>query len=329
MSFGSFGSSSYRGGEGSFHIPSSVSTSSAGESYPVLNSIFGKAGSLALKDPPSLNDALASTEALIRSGGSSGSAASAFSRSSLNSDCENGLNATQDPADKRNFRISSENLLSEIISRRQTSSVSPRPCDPVEAQNGRTAKSVLADFLARKRTSASNDIRECSSASLRNLQASGGSKLPMVKNKATNVRPCYESPVSSREINPARDPKLPEVVADLSSASTDLRSVVKDPSSEKFSGLVYVDVSKYVHLPQSEAAKFLSMPASTLSKRWKEAQLNRKWPFPRIKEIDSRIADLENKYREHSSSSIQRQIEVLKAARAEETRSVMLRQSKV
>jgi len=38
----------------------------------------------------------------------------------------------------------------------------------------------------------------------------------------------------------------------------------------------FVDVSAYTTVPQDEAAKFLGMKASTLSKRWKEATIGRK-----------------------------------------------------
>jgi hypothetical protein len=36
-------------------------------------------------------------------------------------------------------------------------------------------------------------------------------------------------------------------------------------------GQTYVDITEYLNMPQSEAAKKLGIPTSTLSKRWKEA----------------------------------------------------------
>ena len=38
--------------------------------------------------------------------------------------------------------------------------------------------------------------------------------------------------------------------------------------------------------------KISSLPVSTLSKRWKEAAKNRKWPFRRVAKIDKEISQL-------------------------------------
>lgn len=38
----------------------------------------------------------------------------------------------------------------------------------------------------------------------------------------------------------------------------------------------YIDLGPYLSMPQSEVAKQLGLPASTLSKRWKEAVPGRK-----------------------------------------------------
>jgi len=45
-------------------------------------------------------------------------------------------------------------------------------------------------------------------------------------------------------------------------------------------------------ISQSEAAKILGVPSSTLSKRWKEASNNRKWPFRTISKLDKEILTL-------------------------------------
>lgn len=44
--------------------------------------------------------------------------------------------------------------------------------------------------------------------------------------------------------------------------------------------------------PQSEAAKKLTMPVSTLSKRWKEAVTDRKWPYRKVSKLDKQITTL-------------------------------------
>jgi len=57
-------------------------------------------------------------------------------------------------------------------------------------------------------------------------------------------------------------------------------------------GQAYVDITEYLNMPQSEAAKKLGIPPSTLSKRWKEAVRKRKWPYRMICKIDKEIMTL-------------------------------------
>jgi len=54
----------------------------------------------------------------------------------------------------------------------------------------------------------------------------------------------------------------------------------------------YIEITEYLNFPQSEAAKRLGMPTSTLSKRWKEAARGRKWPFRKVSKIDKEIMTL-------------------------------------
>lgn len=58
------------------------------------------------------------------------------------------------------------------------------------------------------------------------------------------------------------------------------------------SGQTYVDITDYLNMPQSEAAKKLGIPTSTLSKRWKEAVRGRKWPYRMICKLDKEIMTL-------------------------------------
>lgn len=53
-----------------------------------------------------------------------------------------------------------------------------------------------------------------------------------------------------------------------------------------------VDISPYLNLPQKEAAKRLGLPVSTLSKRWKDATHDRKWPYRTIAKIDKEVMQI-------------------------------------
>jgi len=57
-------------------------------------------------------------------------------------------------------------------------------------------------------------------------------------------------------------------------------------------GHSYVDVTPYLDLSQNEAAKKLNIPSSTLSKRWREATVGRKWPYRNIAKVEKEIQTL-------------------------------------
>ena len=52
----------------------------------------------------------------------------------------------------------------------------------------------------------------------------------------------------------------------------------------------YIDITRYLAMPQTMAAKEVGIPTSTLSKRWKEAVPHRKWPYRAVQKLDRDIA---------------------------------------
>lgn len=54
----------------------------------------------------------------------------------------------------------------------------------------------------------------------------------------------------------------------------------------------YFDISPYFGMSQRAAAKCLEIPSSTLSKRWREATVNRKWPYRDVAFLNKQIEAL-------------------------------------
>jgi len=68
------------------------------------------------------------------------------------------------------------------------------------------------------------------------------------------------------------------------------QEIIERPPGQE--GKMFVDVTPFLVLSQSDAAKMIGIPSSTLSKRWKEATLNRKWPFRTVQKLDREILTL-------------------------------------
>lgn len=80
-----------------------------------------------------------------------------------------------------------------------------------------------------------------------------------------------------------------------SSTSTNTDLVLANSNNELIpipKGTSFLDITEYLNMPQSEAAKKLGIPPSTMSKRWKEAVRKRKWPYRVVCKIDKEIMTL-------------------------------------
>jgi len=91
----------------------------------------------------------------------------------------------------------------------------------------------------------------------------------------------------------------------------------------------FVDITPYLNLPQTEAAKKLGLPTSTLSKRWREAVRNRKWPFRVVNKLDKEITTLLHNIPQGPGSiipdDVQEALAILLRKRQDELRPVIIR----
>ncbi len=95
-------------------------------------------------------------------------------------------------------------------------------------------------------------------------------------------------------------------------------------------GQAYLDITEYLNMPQSEAAKKLGIPPSTLSKRWKEAVRKRKWPYRMVGKIDKEIMTLLHNVPQGANApplpeEIEQALGQLLRRRQEELRPVVIR----
>eukprot|EP01114_Cavostelium_apophysatum_P013101 TRINITY_DN309_c0_g1_i1.p1 TRINITY_DN309_c0_g1~~TRINITY_DN309_c0_g1_i1.p1 ORF type:complete len:281 (-),score=69.12 TRINITY_DN309_c0_g1_i1:187-1029(-) len=132
------------------------------------------------------------------------------------------------------------------------------------------------------------------------------------------------SPMPSNDVNSMLATFQNSQLATATPPSKELVKVDKEPT--------YVDVTPFLVLPQHEAARRLGVPCSTLSKRWKEASVNRKWPHRILckldKEITTLLKNVENSTRNNAASlspEIEESLGVLLKKRQEELRTVILR----
>jgi len=91
----------------------------------------------------------------------------------------------------------------------------------------------------------------------------------------------------------------------------------------------YIDVAPFVTFPQHEAARRLGIPSSTLSKKWKDATINRKWPYRALAKIDKEITTIMHNIPKNSDGTLdpelEEQLAVLLRKRQGEARAVIIR----
>lgn len=101
------------------------------------------------------------------------------------------------------------------------------------------------------------------------------------------------------------------------------------PHNSQPSKGTYIDVTEYLAMPQTEAARRLGIPTSTLSKRWKEASVHRKWPHRIVSKIDKEIMTLLHNIPRGEQSQLPPEIEnslgELLKRRQQELRTVIIR----
>ena len=89
----------------------------------------------------------------------------------------------------------------------------------------------------------------------------------------------------------------------------------------------YSDITEFLNMPQSTAAKKLGIPPSTLSKRWREAAPNRKWPYRTVCKIDKEITTLLHNIPPDGviPKDIENKLSGLIAKRQEELKTIVIR----
>ena len=104
-------------------------------------------------------------------------------------------------------------------------------------------------------------------------------------------------------------------------------SIVATTISNGSSDVQYCDITEYLNFPQIEAARKLHLPPSTLSKRWKEAAPNRKWPWRTVCKLDKEISTLLHNIPPDGtiSKQIEGKLAVLIQQRQEELKPIVIR----
>jgi len=91
----------------------------------------------------------------------------------------------------------------------------------------------------------------------------------------------------------------------------------------------YLDVTPFIRYSQEDAARKLGIPSSTLSKRWRESTMNRKWPFRTLCKLEREIKTLVHNLPRGApiDPDVANTLAVLLKKREEECRQVFIKKS--
>jgi len=152
---------------------------------------------------------------------------------------------------------------------------------------------------------------------------------PQMSSHTQHVQVTPIAPPSNTTQNSSSDLSTSASLSDLSSATTTApatngtQELVPVPNGQHF-----VDITEYLNMPQKQAAKKLGIPTSTLSKRWKEACRNRKWPYRNVSKLDREITTLLHNLPQGQSAwpaDVEETLGFLLRKRQEELRPVVIR----
>jgi len=143
-----------------------------------------------------------------------------------------------------------------------------------------------------------------------------------------------------KEVTPTNVASVPDLLNNSDVVSMSSVQIENAPDGESSSsalnvippksGQTYVDITEYLNMPQSDAAKKLGVPTSTLSKRWKEAVRGRKWPYRMVCKLDKEIMTLLHNIPQGPGApplpeEVEATLGLLIRKRSEELKSVVIR----
>jgi len=209
-----------------------------------------------------------------------------------------------------------------------------------------TENSSIESFIPPKEQSfrGYNESQAFKFGDLGDSQQSLGSFVKRFMNSANtvNVPPVTTSPLPQ---NPVQLNSIPTHPAQTSSSDLSASASLQDTSNSTPlsvntpasgnqelvpvpTGQHFVDITEYLNMPQKQAAKKLGIPTSTLSKRWKEACRNRKWPYRNVSKLDREITTLLHNLPQGQTSwpaDVEETLGFLLRKRQEELRPVVIR----